>query len=378
MTVCLNVHDVSLELPLDLQRASIAGAMGFKAALSGSVRRYTTVLSRIQFAAREGDRIALIGLNGAGKSTLLRVLNGAFAPTRGSVERRGTMQSLLNATLGFSEYASVTENIILRGTAMGLRRRQLLHALGDILDFSGLRERANYRLHALSSGQRMRLGFAISTCVQPDILLMDEWIATGDAAFMERARSRLEDRFNHSRIVVLASHGIELHKRVCNKALVLDNGKMRYFGGIEEGIETYRDIVSRVGTELQAQVRASDPLLFGHATGVVERVRIVESGIELEGWATDDRGGEVGMVLVEASGVREMLKPERVDRLDVRLHLAKKSGRYGFRVTMLRPTCFDPDGFISTLRVSAGRLAGKTGAPLPLANAALIEMNWDR
>ncbi|WP_425477999.1 ABC transporter ATP-binding protein [Lysobacter capsici] len=352
--------------------------MGFKAALSGSVRRYTTVLSRIQFAAREGDRIALIGLNGAGKSTLLRVLNGAFAPTRGSVERRGTMQSLLNATLGFSEYASVTENIILRGTAMGLRRRQLLHALGDILDFSGLRERANYRLHALSSGQRMRLGFAISTCVQPDILLMDEWIATGDAAFMERARSRLEDRFNHSRIVVLASHGIELHKRVCNKALVLDNGKMRYFGGIEEGIETYRDIVSRVGTELQAQVRASDPLLFGHATGVVERVRIVESGIELEGWATDDRGGEVGMVLVEASGVREMLKPERVDRLDVRLHLAKKSGRYGFRVTMLRPTCFDPDGFISTLRVSAGRLAGKTGAPLPLANAALIEMNWDR
>lgn len=375
MTVCLNVHDVSLELPLDLQRVPMGAVMGFKAALSGSMRRYATVLSRIQFSAAEGDRIALIGLNGAGKSTLLRVLNGAYTPTRGSVERRGTMQSLLNATLGFSEYASVTENIILRGTAMGLRRRQLLQALADILDFSGLRDRASYRLHTLSSGQRMRLGFAISTCVQPDILLMDEWIGTGDAAFVERAKSRMEDRFDNSRIVVLASHGTELQRRLCNKALVMDSGKMRYFGDIEQGIAAYREIVSKASAELQAQARASDPLLFGHATGVVERVRVVDRAIELEGWATDEKGGEVGMLLVEANGIREILMPDRVDRSDVRLHLAKRSGRYGFKVTLSRPENFDPDGFIRTLRVCAGKSPSRPGAPLPMATAALIEVH---
>jgi len=376
--IALRAHEVCLELPQDSQSAGLGVTLGLRSAVSGTFRRYVTVLNRISFAAEDGDRIALLGLNGAGKSTLLRVLNGAFAPTRGSLEVRGTMQSLLNSTLGFAEQASVVENVMLRGTAMGLRRVQVQQALEDILDFAGLRERAQHRLHALSTGQRMRLGFAISTCVQPDILLMDEWIATGDAAFAERARSRLTQRFERSRIVVMASHGIELQRRMCNKALVLDGGRLRYYGGLEEGIDVYAQIVAKADQNQQAQALAAAPLLFGDCIGVVERIRIDAHDVRLEGWAVDTKGGEVAVVAVELAGASESRVPERVEREDVRLHLGKRSGRYGFRVVLPRPGGANDAELLSGLKVRTGRSPERLGLPLPLAAAALIETGAGR
>ncbi|WP_168356260.1 ABC transporter ATP-binding protein [Lysobacter enzymogenes] len=376
--LALRAHDVSLELALDSQSAGLGQKLGFRSAVAGSMRRYVTVLSRVSFAAGEGDRIALLGLNGAGKSTLLRVLNGAYVPTHGRVEAHGTMQSLLNSTLGFAEQASVVENVMLRGTAMGLRRAQVQQALAGILDFAGLRERAQHRLHALSTGQRMRLGFAISTCVQPDILLMDEWIATGDAAFAERARSRLTRRFEDSRIVVMASHGTELQRRMCNKALVLDAGRLRFFGDIEEGIEIYGGIVAKAGHGATVQAGTGAPLLFGESVGMIERISIGASDVRLEGWALDSKGREVEVVGVEMAGANEALVPERVEREDVRLHLGKRSGRYGFRVALPRPGHCDDAQLLRGLRVRAGRSADRLGPPLPLAVAAVVETAMDR
>ncbi|MBO9717058.1 MAG: ABC transporter ATP-binding protein, partial [Pseudoxanthomonas sp.] len=230
MTAFIRVYNVSLELPTDVHKPGGKGYADLRASLSGSVRYQTTVLSGINFAVADGDRVGVMGLNGAGKTTLLRVLNGAFPPTAGVVRTEGTRQSLLNPMLGFSEYASVAENIFLRGTAMGLRYRQLKIAARDILEFAGLADRAEYPLYSLSSGQRMRLGFSISTAVQPDILLMDEWLSTGDASFVERAQKRLTDRFDGSRIAVIASHSTSLLRKTCNKAIVLDKGRMRFFG----------------------------------------------------------------------------------------------------------------------------------------------------
>ena len=376
--IALRAHEVCLELPQDSQSAGLGARLGLRSAVSGTFRRYVTVLNRVSFAAEEGDRIALLGLNGAGKSTLLRVLNGAFAPTRGRLEVRGTMQSLLNSTLGFAEQASVVENVMLRGTAMGLRRVQVQQALEDILDFAGLRERAQHRLHALSTGQRMRLGFAISTCVQPDILLMDEWIATGDAAFAERARSRLTQRFERSRIVVMASHGTELQRRMCNKALVLDGGRLRYYGALEEGIDVYAQIVAKADQNQRAHALAAAPLLFGDCVGVVERIRIDAHDVRLEGWAVDAKGGEVAVVGVELAGASESRVPERIEREDVRLHLGKRSGRYGFRVVLPRPGGADDAELLSGLRVRTGRSAERLGLPLPLAAAAVIETGAER
>lgn len=375
MSVHLKVHDVTLELPLDMQRVASIESTGMGAALNGTTRRYVTVLSRITFSAEEGDRIALIGLNGAGKTTLLRVLNGAFLPTHGSVSADGTMQSLLNATLGFSEQASLMENVILRGTAMGLRRRQLQAAMGDILEFAGLRDRASHRLHTLSSGQRTRLGFAISTCVQPDILLLDEWIATGDATFIKRAQERLLGRFRAARIVVLASHNSDLLRRMCNKALVLDAGKMRFFGAIEDGISVYRDIVSQAGFKHREEVAAQDPLLFGDIRGFVERISLRGDQIEVEGWAIGDKEREVDVLCVEMDGELHLVSGfERVGRDDVLRATAKRAGRFGFRLSLPRRSRFEVSDMAQRLRVCIGNSRSQMGPPLQMAVGSVVEI----
>lgn len=370
MDVHLRAEQVALELPLDMQNTPVGHKLGLRSSLSGSTRRYVSVLSGIDFAAADGDRIAVIGLNGAGKTTLLRVLNGAFQPTRGWVRRHGRTQSLLTPMLGFAEQASVAENVYLRGTAMGLRRAQLQSALGDILEFANLGDRASHRLHTLSAGQRTRLGFAISTAVQPDILLMDEWIATGDSAFLHRAQERMTDRFHGSRIVVMAGHSTELHRRLCNKALVLDAGRMRFFGAIEDGLACYRDLVSAADGRLRQQLAAQDPLLFGNASGFVEKVRIREGRIEIEGWAIGDRGREIEVLCVEVDGQRRFIEGfDRVEREDVLRALAKRSGRYGFRFAFADPAGRERES-LQTMLVSAGMERERLGAPLQrLANA---------
>ena len=374
MNVHLYAEQVALELPLDMQNTPAGHKLGLFSSLSGSTRRYVSVLSGIDFAAHDGDRIAVVGLNGAGKTTLLRVLNGAFQPTRGWVRRQGRTQSLLTPMLGFAEQASVAENVYLRGTAMGLRRVQLQAALGDILEFAGLGDRASHRLHTLSAGQRTRLGFAISTAVQPDILLMDEWIATGDSAFLNRAQERMTDRFQGSRIVVMAGHSTELHRRLCNKALVLDAGRMKFFGAIEDGLACYRDLVSAADGRLRQQLAAQDPLLFGNASGFVEKIRVREGRIEVEGWAIGERGREIEVLCVELDGRRHFIEDfDRVERDDVLRALAKRSGRYGFRFTWVDPVG-DGHESLHAMLVSAGMVRERLGAPLQhVANALQVE-----
>lgn len=369
----IHAQNVSLELPLELQRdTGRADAGSLKAALGGRDRFHRRILTGIDFRAEEGDRIGLLGLNGAGKTTLLRVLNGAFPPTSGRVERHGTTQSLLNPTLGFDDHATVVENVFLRGTAMGLRRRQLKAVLDDILLFAGLTEKAGHPLHTLSSGQRMRLGFATSTAIQPDILLMDEWLSTGDAAFLEQAQQRMRSRFHGSRIVVLASHSPALVRIMCTRAIVLHEGRMLHCGPVEDAMEAYRSVVSKAGAALRAQIASDDPLLFGDAVGMVERLRIGAESIEIEGWAVVDAGRESGMFCVEVAGRRHHLEAfERVEREDVLLHLGRRSGRYGFRVVVPCTVAAHVDPRV--IAVSAGADRDRLGPPLPFATRGVVE-----
>jgi ABC-type polysaccharide/polyol phosphate transport system ATPase subunit len=375
MTALIHAHRISLELPLDLQRTGGPARAGtLRASLGGRERMVRTILRDIDFRAEDGDRIGVLGLNGAGKTTLLRVLNGALPPTNGRLERRGSVQSLLNPTLGFEEYASVVENVFLRGTAMGLRRTQLRAALPGILGFAGLEGKASHPLHTLSSGQRMRLGFSISTAIQPDILLMDEWLSTGDAAFIDRAQRRMRERFSDSRIVVMASHSPALVRILCNKAIVLEDGRMRFFGCVEDALVDYRSVVSKESAELRRELRKADPLLFGDCTGIIERIRAAGPLVEIQGWAEDGKGGEVGVVCVELDGRRHLFdEVERVDREDVRMHLGRSRGRFGFRVVVNRGESAGAETVARRLMVSVGRSASELGAPLPLAHAAVIE-----
>lgn len=242
MDASIVARGISLELPLFLQHARSATSILstlIGAAFDPPRREFRTILDDVSFSAGPGDRIGIVGRNGAGKSTLLRVLTGAYQPTRGMLEMHGTRQALLNISLGFNNEATVLENIYLRGTAMGLRTAQLRPLVEPVLDFAELGEKTHHRLKTLSSGQRLRLGFSIATAVQQDIMIMDEWIGAGDASFIHKARDRMRDRVDGAKIVVLASHNFNLLREVCNRGLVLEGGRVRFFGDIGDALKHY-------------------------------------------------------------------------------------------------------------------------------------------
>ena len=245
MTAFIRARGVGLEVPYYVQPERQGGSWLstlVSAATAMPKRHFATLLDDITFNIEEGDRVALIGSNGAGKTTLLRVLTGAFRPTRGSVEVQGSRQALLNLSLGFNPEGTLHENIYLRGTAMGIPAGRIRDLVDSILDFSELGHLANRRLLTLSSGQRMRLGFAISTSIQHDIMLLDEWFGAGDSSFVKKARERLVSRVEGSKIVVVASHNTDLAKKLCNRGLVIRQGKVAFLGPIKEALAEYKQL----------------------------------------------------------------------------------------------------------------------------------------
>jgi lipopolysaccharide transport system ATP-binding protein len=172
-----------------------------------------------------GDRLGLIGHNGAGKTTLLRAMCGAYAPDGGSVLVEGKIASLLEPMLGMDLFVTGLENIRLRGLLMGLTSQQIKDRTEEIAEFTGLGAFLDLPLKTYSAGMIGRLAFAISTAVDADILLMDEWLGAGDANFRQQAHDRLMTLFANSKIVVLASHDMKLLRDLCNKFLMLSAGK---------------------------------------------------------------------------------------------------------------------------------------------------------
>ena len=244
----LRVENLGLDVPLYVQgeRNAHSWAATLRgAAFSMPQRKFVTILDGVTFEANEGDRIAIIGRNGAGKSTLLQLLTGAYQPTRGVVQVEGTRHALMNMSLGFNPEATLTENILLRGAAMGVPLAEARDLVDPVLEFAELQEKARHRLRTLSSGQRMRLGFAISTSTQHDIMLMDEWIGTGDAEFIEKATERMMDRVGGSKIVVMATHSLSLIRRLCNRAILIDRGMLKGRGSVDRVVRTYKDMLGR-------------------------------------------------------------------------------------------------------------------------------------
>ena len=245
MSASIVARSVGLRVPHFLQTGRLKSSLFatlVTAPFTSSRRELRTLLEDISFEVREGERLAVMGRNGAGKTTLLRVLTGAFQPTGGELAIEGSRQALLNLGLGFNQEATVRENVFLRAMAMGMRGSQISEHMESILDFAELGNVLNHRLLSLSSGQRMRLGFSISTAIQNDIMLLDEWLGAGDAAFVEKARKRMTDRVDGSKIVMLASHNFPLLRRVCNKGIVLDGGRLMFYGGVEDAINAYKKI----------------------------------------------------------------------------------------------------------------------------------------
>lgn len=183
-------------------------------------------LSGINLELKNGDRLGLVGHNGAGKSTLLRALAGVYEPSSGEFFREGTVASLIDPSLGIEGDATGIENIMLRGLVMGMSKKKVDALTPGICEFSGLGDYVNMPVRTYSTGMMMRLAFSISTSVQADILLMDEWLSVGDAEFTEKAEKRMREVVAKSGILVLASHSPELIRKECNRVIHLEHGRI--------------------------------------------------------------------------------------------------------------------------------------------------------
>ena len=183
-------------------------------------------LSGVSLEFSNGDRVGLCGQNGSGKTTLLRVIAGIYEPTGGRALCEGHITPLFDPTLGMEMEATGFENIFFRGLLLGLRPAEIRAKTEEIAEFTELGNYLSMPVRLYSSGMMLRLAFSISTCFIPEILLLDEWIAVGDHRFMEKAQERMGRFVDYSHILVLASHSEDLIRNVCNKAVLLDQGKV--------------------------------------------------------------------------------------------------------------------------------------------------------
>ena len=238
----INVSGLSLYFPIigadsqslkrHLKQVAIGGMLARKSA--NSTQPMLVALRNVHMSLSSGDRLGLIGANGSGKTTLLRCLAGAYSPDNGTVEVAGRVASLLDLSMGLDPSATGIENIRLRGMVAGLSREQVAEKMDAIAEFSGLGPFLAMPLKSYSAGMQARLAFAAATSVEADILLMDEWIAVGDADFRQQAHTRLTSLVEQAHILVLASHEPSLIRSLCNKVMRMDHGSASEVVPVEE------------------------------------------------------------------------------------------------------------------------------------------------
>jgi lipopolysaccharide transport system ATP-binding protein len=222
----IKLHEVSVEIPVySNHNRSIKNSFLKKFTKNKVLPNSVMALNNITLDLKDGDRLGVMGPNGAGKSTLLRTLAGVYHPTSGSIEVKGRISSLIDINLGMDHEASGYENIRMRGIMMGLSLKQIKSMEEDIADFSGLSGFLHMPIRTYSSGMHMRLGFAVSTSIEADIILMDEWLSVGDSEFILKAEKRLENFIGRSSILIIASHSEDLIKKTTNQILLLEHRK---------------------------------------------------------------------------------------------------------------------------------------------------------
>jgi lipopolysaccharide transport system ATP-binding protein len=228
--VSISVSDLTIRFPVygvdakslkkSLARVTVGGRLGLSMAGATEV----TALAGLNLELRAGDRLGLIGHNGSGKTTLLRALSGAYEPDEGMIDIHGHIAALLDLSLGIDPSANGYDNIRLRGRVAGLSSREIDARMDEIADFTGLGPFLAMPVKTYSAGMQARLAFAAATAVEADVLLMDEWIAVGDADFQKLAHKRLLNLVERAGILVLASHDLDLLRLYCNKVMRLEGG----------------------------------------------------------------------------------------------------------------------------------------------------------
>lgn len=241
----LTLSNVSVSFPIyhggsrSLKKSLLFHGSGGHLASDANDRIVVEALRNVSMQLKAGDRVALIGSNGAGKTTLLRVMAGIYEPAAGIVRARGRISPMFDISLGIDNEISGFENIRLRGLILGLSNREIDERMTDIVEFTELGDYLDIPVRTYSSGMMTRLTFAIATCFAPEILLMDEWIMAGDAAFINKAQHRVQSFVAQASILVLASHSLDTCRKFCNQGIWLDQGQIRAFGPIDEVLDAY-------------------------------------------------------------------------------------------------------------------------------------------
>jgi homopolymeric O-antigen transport system ATP-binding protein len=245
--VSLSLKRVGVSFPIydarqrSLKNRILGATTGGRIGSDERQRVVVEALHEISLELSRGDRLALVGHNGAGKTTLLRVMAGIYEPSTGSVCIQGRAATLFDLSLGMNPDASGYENIRLRARYLHLSTREIPELMREVADFSELGDFLHLPLRTYSDGMRARLAFAISTSIRPQILLLDEGVAAGDAKFMDKAFARIQELVQNAGIMVFASHSHQLVKRFCTTGLLLERGRAVVQGPIEQIYRKYAD-----------------------------------------------------------------------------------------------------------------------------------------
>jgi ABC-type polysaccharide/polyol phosphate transport system ATPase subunit len=248
----ISLKQVVVDFPV-INAASHSFQLRVYQALGGKLTsHHRTVVVRaldtVDLELEDGDRVGLIGHNGSGKTTLLRVLAGVYSPSGGSASIKGSISSFTDLTLGMDPEATGWDNIVFRCAFMGLSFREAKRLSSAIAEFSELGEYLDLPTRTYSAGMFLRLAFAISTSIEPDILIMDEIIAAGDAVFIEKAKRRLHELVDKANILALASHDMDIIEKICNKVIWLEHGVIKQFGAPEAVVAAYQRAHVNVAT----------------------------------------------------------------------------------------------------------------------------------
>jgi lipopolysaccharide transport system ATP-binding protein len=256
-------------------------------------------LRDVSFEIGVGDRIGIVGANGAGKSTLLKVLSRVTAPTRGEARLRGRLASLLEVGTGFHPELTGRENVFLNGAILGLSRDDIKRVFDSIVDFSGVGAFIDTPIKHFSSGMQVRLAFAVAAQLEPDIMIIDEVLAVGDAAFTRKSQKRIDEAAREGRTILLVSHSMQAIRKLCDKTILMDNGKIEFFGDTDQAIEKYEE-------------RSRPPKSFGridladwkNRTGGDAGARIEWVEVSAEGGFASDSAIHIGEAVRISFGVR--------------------------------------------------------------------------
>lgn len=239
---------------------------------------YVWALQDINFEVERGEVLGIIGKNGAGKSTLLKILSKVAAPTTGSIKSRGRIASLLEVGTGFNGEMTGRENIYLNGAILGMTKKEITSKIDAIIDFSGCERYIDTPVKRYSSGMTVRLAFAVAAFLEPEILIVDEVLAVGDAEFQKKAIGKMQDiSRTGGRTVLFVSHNMAAVKSLCTRGIVLENGGVVFEGDVDESIDFYTEIFHQTFTNLPLHNKYSNRVeISSFHTEVNEK--IVNSG----------------------------------------------------------------------------------------------------